>query len=139
IKEGGKGINALIEQMRIHNNKLTEDQQKQWDEYIEMVANANLQLQIIENKAAAEREKKRKEEMLKEAGDLFKLQQFRLQTAIKHQEEIIQNDEKSAEQRYNATKKAAELRIRLAFLESREALRAEGLTSSARQLIREKL
>jgi len=139
IHEAAMGMQALFENQALHDGKLTEEQQKSWDKFVEIIANANTEIQVIENKAAKEAENKRKEKMLKEQNDLFKLKQFRLQVQIESQKELADNQKKSVDERFAAVQKEMELRRQLAFLEAAEALKAEKLTANGRQLISEQL
>ena len=144
IAEATKGFNALVLQYQLHNGKLSEEQQKQYDEYIKIIGDANIEIQallLIQQQKELEAEKKRQDELkalrLKEQGDYFNLLKFRLQVAIETQERIAANEKETDLARFEALRKAEGLRLELAKLEKNQALRQEGLTASGRLLILE--
>lgn len=65
IDEATKGMVELHAKRERNNNKLEEEDQKAWDEFVEIVADANTQIQVVENTSAEERRKKREEDAKK--------------------------------------------------------------------------
>ncbi len=137
ISESAAGMNSILALQKNHGGKMTDEEKKQFEDYIEIVASANNELAILEAKKNKDAEDKRKEAFLKEQGDLFKLQQFRLQVAIENQQLIIDSEKKGQGDRQNAVKERIELEKKLAVLIRDNALKEEGITNSARKLANE--
>jgi hypothetical protein len=144
IREATKGLVELHKKRERNNNELEEEDQAHWDELIKIVKDANIALQVLALKEAAYRdklrkdeEKKRKEAILREQGDWFKLQMFRIQLAIDAQNEIADDEKRTWEERTNAAIQAESLMRKLAAVQHRAALSQENLTNSGRILINE--
>jgi len=135
IKAATAGINSLFTLQKNQGGKLNEEQKGQLNAFVDAYAKSVQQIQILENNKNKELERKRKEAFLKEQGDLFKLQQFRLQVAIEDQKLIAENSKMSQSARVEAAGKEIELRKKLAQLVRQNALKEENLTTSAKKLI----
>jgi hypothetical protein len=142
---------AILDQARIgdkeflklakeSSSNLTEEQLKRWATIGETIKEANKQLRIIgikegqenlkaqeelhkqEQKQREENEKARTAERLREKGAFFQLNQFRINNTINANQLILQNQEKSDEERFLAAENAMKARIELADLEFENAI-----------------
>lgn len=119
-----KAIDALKKQAAA-GQKLSEDQQKQYDDYVEMAHNAEIEIVAINRRQAKDIEAIREsaaKEVAKQADDRTRLDSQRLQNEIKLQEEIKSTEGKSFEQRIAASVKAEQLRVSLIRRERQGAL-----------------
>jgi hypothetical protein len=124
IHQAAMGMQQLYEQRQRNGGKLTEEQQKQWDEYVEIVADANTEIQIIESKSYVERQKARKaaaekaQKDAKESAEKAKKEEDRIRkekedNEKKDREDIIKKATEQSDKYYQQAKKALDDRIAL--------------------------
>lgn len=135
IAEATKGLVALDGIRRRYNGKLNEEQQKAWDEYVAIIAEANTEIQALQAAHDKEMADKAKERALREQGDAFKLAQFLLQNQIEKNKRLAENEQANIDDRIAASEEVDKLRRELAKLEKDYALKEEDLTASGRKAI----
>jgi hypothetical protein len=123
IKAATDGLGELFEIQKRYG-KLNDEQQKVWDEYVAIIAQANTEIQSIQ---AAERER--------EIQDAQKLNSYLINEETKRQKEIVDNERKSVDDRINASEKLDDLRRKAAKHERDTALSDDNLTASGRRAI----
>jgi hypothetical protein len=124
-----KGILAL-EKKQKRGSKLTEEEIKTLAELNAAYQNAGFELQLINAKMVTDWKKTSEERLKLEKDAQFELRKLRLNNAIKTEQDIINNTDKSYEERKQAAIKAEQLQNKLINLELDKALKdADGIRS----------
>lgn len=124
IKAATDGLASLFEIQKRYGKFQNEEQQKQWDEYTAIIAEANTEIQAIQ---AAERKR--------EIDDAQKLNAYLINEETKKQKAIVDNEQKSVDARIDASEELDALRRKAAKFERDTALTDDNLTASGRKAI----
>lgn len=126
-------LNSILEKRIV--TEVNDEKVKQLNEYTNAVRDANNEIRIIEAEQA-EFERKTAADLAKQrSDDLFELNKFRLQIQLEAQEEILDNEKKSYNDRQKAAVEARKIRDNIARLEYENAIKQEKLTAEAILLI----
>jgi len=124
--EAAKGMQAIIDINTRYGKKMNEEQKKDWDDFVEVIADANTRITVINEEARTQERK-----------DAATLNKFLLDEEIKTQQQIVDNEQNAIDDRINATIELEEKRRAMAKKERDEAKKDPNLSPSAKALIDE--
>jgi len=124
IAEAEKGYIAILDTARRYGRKLNEEEEKDFADFVDIIADANNRIAVINEEARTQERK-----------DAAALSGFLLNEQIQTQREIIDNQQKGIDERITASEEFDDLRRKQAKKIHDEALKDPNLSPSARLLV----